>query len=74
MNDYICIFLPQCFEDIYIDEKPNLKQVLYYLNILFAAIFVLEMLLKWISLGFTKYFTSMWTVLDFCIVVVSTKK
>ncbi len=61
----------QCFEDIYIDEKPRLKLVLYYLNIIFCAIFVAEMLLKWFSLGFRKYFSGMWTVLDFCIVVVS---
>ena len=63
--------LALCFEDIYLYQKPTLKAVLYYLNILFAVIFTAEMCLKWISLGFKKYFTSFWTVMDFCIVVVS---
>jgi len=29
------------------------------------------MLLKWMALGFWKYFTSFWTILDFIIVFVS---
>ena len=60
----------QCFEDIYIDEKPTLKEVLYYLNIVYAVLFSIEMLMKWVALGFKKYFSSFWTILDFCIVVV----
>ena len=53
------------------DEKPGLKNVLYILNIFYAVIFTVEMLFKWMGLGFKKYFSSFWTILDFCIVVVS---
>lgn len=64
-------FFLQCFEDIYIDEKPVLKEILYYLNIVFAVLFFIEMIMKWIALGFKKYFSSFWTIMDFSIVVVS---
>lgn len=60
-----------CFEDIYLDENIRLKNVLYWTNLAFSALFSIEMLLKWIALGFNKYFTSFWTVLDFLIVFVS---
>ncbi|KAK5648632.1 hypothetical protein RI129_003524 [Pyrocoelia pectoralis] len=60
-----------CFEDIYLDENPRLKHILYWTNFAFCIIFVLEMLLKWVALGFHKYFTSFWTLLDFSIVFVS---
>lgn len=60
-----------CFEDIHLDENPNLKIVLYWTNLGFSLIFVIEMVLKWIALGFHKYFTSFWTLLDFLIVFVS---
>ncbi|KAF5282508.1 hypothetical protein FQA39_LY04915 [Lamprigera yunnana] len=60
-----------CFEDIYLDENPRLKHVLYWTNFGFCIIFVVEMFLKWIALGFQKYFTSFWTLLDFSIVFVS---
>ncbi|XP_048586351.1 sodium channel protein 1 brain isoform X2 [Nematostella vectensis] len=59
------------FEDVYLDSKPTLKQVLQILNILFAVIFTVEMLLKWIGLGFKTYFTNPWNILDFVIVIVS---
>ncbi|XP_031348219.1 sodium channel protein 60E-like isoform X1 [Photinus pyralis] len=60
-----------CFEDIYLDENPRLKHILYWTNFAFCIIFVIEMLLKWVALGFHKYFTSFWTLLDFSIVFVS---
>nr|XP_015837604.1 PREDICTED: sodium channel protein 60E isoform X3 [Tribolium castaneum] len=60
-----------CFEDIHLDESPDLKSVLYWTNLAFSIIFIIEMLLKWIALGFHKYFTSFWTLLDFLIVFVS---
>lgn len=60
-----------CFEDIHLDESPDLKKVLYWTNLAFSVIFIVEMLLKWIALGFHKYFTSFWTLLDFLIVFVS---
>ncbi|XP_034935360.1 sodium channel protein 60E-like isoform X2 [Chelonus insularis] len=61
-----------CFEDIYLDDNPFLKRILYWTNLGFCALFGLEMLLKWLALGFCKYFTSFWTILDFIIVFVST--
>lgn len=61
-----------CFEDIYLDDNPFLKKLLYWTNLGFCALFSIEMLLKWLALGFCKYFTSFWTILDFIIVFVST--
>ncbi|XP_053979971.1 sodium channel protein 60E isoform X4 [Hylaeus volcanicus] len=61
-----------CFEDIYLDDNPFLKRILYWTNLGFCALFSIEMLLKWLALGFCKYFTSFWTILDFIIVFVST--
>ncbi|KAK9729113.1 Ion transport protein [Popillia japonica] len=60
-----------CFEDIHLDENPQLKSVLYWTNLAFSIIFIIEMGLKWLALGFHKYFTSFWTLLDFLIVFVS---
>ncbi|KXJ83664.1 hypothetical protein RP20_CCG003606 [Aedes albopictus] len=60
-----------CFEDIHLDKNKQLKRILYWTNFVFCLIFVIEMLLKWIALGFTKYFSSFWTILDFIIVFVS---
>lgn len=59
-----------CFEDIYLDENPRLKKLLYWTNLVFSFVFIVEMVLKWIALGFHKYFTSFWTLLDFLIVFV----
>ncbi|XP_031618644.1 sodium channel protein 60E isoform X2 [Contarinia nasturtii] len=60
-----------CFEDIYLDSNVMLKRLLYWTNFIFSMIFVVEMVLKWMALGFTRYFTSFWTILDFIIVFVS---
>ncbi|XP_037942222.1 sodium channel protein 60E-like [Teleopsis dalmanni] len=60
-----------CFEDIYLDSNKSLKRILYWTNLSFCLIFVIEMVLKWLALGFSKYFTSFWTLLDFIIVFVS---
>ncbi|XP_066269448.1 sodium channel protein 1 brain-like isoform X1 [Branchiostoma lanceolatum] len=56
------------FDDIYLDTRPTLKKVLAILDIIFAIIFLVEMLLKWVAYGFVKYFTNGWCVLD-CVVV-----
>ena len=70
LTDIIHVTWLQCFEDIYLDSRPQLKLAIYYLNIAFAVIFTIEMLLKWVGIGFKMYFTNFWTILDFCIVVV----
>ncbi|XP_053686952.1 sodium channel protein 60E-like [Sabethes cyaneus] len=59
-----------CFEDIHLDKNKALKRILYWTNFAFCLIFIIEMLLKWVALGFTKYFSSFWTILDFIIVFV----
>lgn len=59
-----------CFEDIYLDSNLTLKRLLYWTNFVFSIIFVIEMVLKWMALGFKRYFTSFWTILDFIIVFV----
>jgi hypothetical protein len=60
-----------CFEDIHLEKNKDLKRILYWTNLFFCIIFVVEMLLKWVAHGFTKYFSSFWTILDFIIVFVS---
>jgi hypothetical protein len=60
-----------CFEDVYLEEKPQLKLTLFILNTIFTTIFIMEMVLKWFALGLVRYFTSFWTLLDVFIVTVS---
>ncbi|NXY84875.1 SCN5A protein, partial [Alcedo cyanopectus] len=59
------------FEDIHINDRKSIKNMLAFLDKLFTFIFVLEMLLKWVAYGFKKYFTNAWCWLDFLIVDVS---
>ncbi|XP_046399749.1 sodium channel protein 60E-like isoform X2 [Ischnura elegans] len=60
-----------CFEDVHLEHNPPLRAALYWTNLAFCALFSIEMVLKWLALGFWKYFTSFWTILDFIIVFVS---
>ncbi|XP_074168980.1 sodium channel protein type 11 subunit alpha [Rhinolophus sinicus] len=59
------------FEDVNLNKQPNIKALLAYTDCIFTYIFILEMGLKWVALGFRKYFTSAWCWLDFVIVMVS---
>ncbi|XP_064911301.1 sodium channel protein type 5 subunit alpha [Columba livia] len=63
--------MEQAFEDIYLEDRKNIKTMLDYADKIFTYIFVLEMLLKWVAYGFKKYFTNAWCWLDFLIVDVS---
>nr|XP_040580398.1 sodium channel protein 60E-like [Lepeophtheirus salmonis] len=63
--------LSLCFEDINLQDNDDLMFILRIVNMVFAILFTIEMLLKWIAFGLWKYFTSMWTCLDFIIVLVS---
>ena len=45
--------------------------ILKIVNMVFAVLFTIEMLLKWVAFGLWRYFTSAWTCLDFVIVCVS---
>ena len=49
----------------------SMQDVLYYMDRIFTVIFFLEMCVKWLALGFVKYFTNAWCWLDFVIVMVS---
>ncbi|XP_022106176.1 sodium channel protein 1 brain-like [Acanthaster planci] len=59
------------FEDIHLPSNPGMQEVLAICNVVFAIIFVIEMLLKWIAIGYVKYFTNFWCWLDFVIVVIA---
>uniref|UniRef100_T1JEU7 Sodium channel protein n=1 Tax=Strigamia maritima TaxID=126957 RepID=T1JEU7_STRMM len=57
-------------EDKYINHKKILKESLIYMDRVFTVLFFFEMLIKWLALGFRKYFTNAWCWLDFIIVLV----
>lgn len=61
----------QALEDVHLQQRPILQDILYYMDRIFTVIFFLEMLIKWLALGFKKYFTNAWCWLDFIIVMVS---
>merc|ERR1719410_2331652 len=63
--------LSLCFEDINLQDNEELKFILKIVNLVFAVLFTVEMFLKWIAFGLNKYFSSVWTCLDFIIVLVS---
>lgn len=61
----------KALEDIYLSERPVLQDILYYMDRIFTVIFFIEMLIKWLALGFKNYFTNAWCWLDFIIVMVN---
>ncbi|CAB4059328.1 SCN2A [Lepeophtheirus salmonis] len=63
--------LALALEDVYLPSRPVLQDVLYYMDRIFTVIFFLEMCVKWLALGFVKYFTNAWCWLDFVIVMFS---
>ncbi|KAG8335938.1 hypothetical protein J6590_056517 [Homalodisca vitripennis] len=63
--------LALALEDVNLPSRPILQDILYYMDRIFTVIFFLEMLIKWLALGFAKYFTNAWCWLDFVIVMVS---
>ena len=65
--------LSLCFEDINLQDNEELKFILKIVNLVFAVLFTVEMFLKWIAFGLYRYFSSVWTCLDFVIVIVSVK-
>lgn len=60
----------QCLSDIYIIDRPVLANVLNILDYIYCAVFCLEMVLKIVSLGLRVYFTTVWNLLDFFVVMV----
>ncbi|PVD19442.1 hypothetical protein C0Q70_19931 [Pomacea canaliculata] len=63
--------LTLAFEDVYLYQDKGKQMALYVLNIIFCILFGIEMLMKWVASGITNYFKNFWTLLDFCIVVIS---
>uniref|UniRef100_H3D8B0 Sodium channel protein n=1 Tax=Tetraodon nigroviridis TaxID=99883 RepID=H3D8B0_TETNG len=55
-------------EDIYLQHRKVLMAVLAIAELVFALLFFMEMLLKWVGFGFRKYFTDAWCWLEFLIV------
>ena len=62
----------QAFEDVHLDDRPLMKDILHYMDRCFTVIFILEMLIKWMALGYKTYFSDAWCWLDFVIVSVRT--
>jgi len=71
------------WEPAYIEGGPNagtpnfpqisqLKTAMNAINYVFFAIYVFEMCVKWIGLGFVAYFKNSWDCFDFFLVMVST--
>ncbi|UYV77088.1 para [Cordylochernes scorpioides] len=58
-------------EDVNLKYRPLLKEILTYMDKVFTVIFFFEMLIKWLAMGFKKYFQNAWCWLDFVIVLVS---
>ncbi|XP_053672771.1 sodium channel protein para [Anopheles nili] len=63
--------LALALEDVHLPQRPILQDILYYMDRIFTVIFFLEMLIKWLALGFKVYFTNAWCWLDFIIVMLS---
>ncbi|KAL8602648.1 hypothetical protein ACOMHN_029970 [Nucella lapillus] len=59
------------FEDVHLPERIILKDILTYMDYCFTAIFIGEMLVKWVAFGYKVYFTDAWCWLDFIIVALS---
>lgn len=70
LNCNYILFL-QALEDVHLPHRPILQDILYYMDRIFTVIFFIEMLIKWLALGFQKYFTNAWCWLDFIIVMVN---
>ncbi|CRK91925.1 CLUMA_CG005540, isoform B [Clunio marinus] len=63
--------LALALEDVHLIKRPILQDILYYMDRIFTVIFFIEMLIKWLALGFAVYFTNAWCWLDFVIVMLS---
>ncbi|KAK2842853.1 hypothetical protein Q5P01_013053 [Channa striata] len=59
------------FEDVHLQHRSVLHTALDTADQVFAFLFLLEMVIKWVALGLKKYFSSFWCWLDFVILAVS---
>ena len=58
------------FQDVNLKNSSYAANVINIFDYIFTLIFIFEMLLKWFGIGFKKYFTDPWTLIDFVIVIV----
>ena len=70
-REAICSNVLELISKISFQDNEELKFILKIVNLVFAVLFTIEMLLKWIAFGLWRYFSSVWTCLDFVIVCVS---
>ena len=56
---------------MHLEQRVVMRLVLIYLDKCFTAIFIIEMLIKWLAFGYKTYFSDAWCWLDFMIVAVS---
>ena len=64
----------KAIEDKSIENKPDWKKALKYIDKAFTFIFLGEMVIKQGAYGFKKYFTDAWCWLDFIIVAVRSQR
>ncbi|XP_072921388.1 sodium channel protein 1 brain-like [Hemitrygon akajei] len=58
-------------DDKYLQKDEKVQLALKYLDYFYTFFFNFEMIVKVLGLGLTDYFTNVWTLLDFFLVVVS---
>ena len=68
---HIAQHLLQTLEDSTLRHKDDLRAVLHNLDIMFAVVFAVEMVLKLYAHGFRHYFSNAWNWLDAFIVLIS---
>jgi hypothetical protein len=66
-NFLVCVLDAQ-YKD---DSTPQFREFIVHVNILFTAIFALEMVIKLLAISPSKYFRSGWNWLDFALVALS---
>ena len=75
MPSFLFVWFLQAFEDYefqhIIPHDSRTKYIISVVNIILAALFTIEMVLRWIGFGITRYFTNAWTLIDFVVVLVS---
>ncbi|XP_067877715.1 sodium channel protein 1 brain-like [Heterodontus francisci] len=57
-------------DDKYLQKNAKVQLALQYLDYFYAFFFNFEMIVKVLGLGLTDYFTNVWTLLDFFLVVI----
>ena len=58
-------------EDVYLQDRPYLPQILPIVDKAFTMVFLGEAILKWFAIGMKRYFSDAWCWLDFTIVVIA---